>query len=462
MITQEQILNSLKHIIDPDLNKDIVSLGFVRNIKVQDNNVSLDINLTTPACPIKAEFQNQARVALEKIPGIKNISVQMTAHPTASQTSSAPQETGLKNVRTLIAVSSCKGGVGKSTMSAALAQELSRRGNKVGLLDVDIHGPSLPTLFNLSQARVRQNERKMLVPLELNVTPAKAGVQQDSVWMPASAGMTNNLKLMSFGFLLGDAPAVMRGPMVTRYVQQLLLFVDWGELDYLFIDMPPGTGDVQLTITQTIKLTGAVIITTRQALSLVDVARGILMFEKVSVPILGVIENMAYFICDACDKKHFIFGEGRAQNLQERFGVPTLAEVPLLTTLTQKFDHYVANSFIQQALDSLVRAVGRNSLEARDVPAVRFDQENIYLRFSDGKEWMVENRALRASCECALCVSEVTGKPLLNPAQIRPDIVPTEIVPLGRYAIGVTWNDGHSSGIYPYKKIEEICKVGSK
>ena len=439
MITLEQILNSLKHIIDPDLNKDIVSLGFVRNVQIQGGAVSLDINLTTPACPIKVQFQNQAQEALQKIPGVKTVSVQMTAHPAAAQSAQAPQETGLKSVRSLIAVSSCKGGVGKSTVAAALAQELSHRGYKVGLLDVDIHGPSLPTLFNLAGARVRQNEKKMLVPLE-----------------------SNGLKLMSFGFLLGDAPAVMRGPMVTRYVQQLLLFVDWGELDYLFIDMPPGTGDVQLTITQSVKLTGAVIVTTRQALSLVDVARGILMFEKVSVPILGIVENMSYFICDACDKKHFIFGEGRAHSLQDRFGVSTLAEIPLLPQLTKKFDRYVANSFIQEATDALARAIGRNSVASKEIPTVRFDNENIYLKFSDGKQWCVDNRALRLSCECALCVSEVTGDKILNPAQIRPDIKPIEIVPLGRYAIGVTWNDGHSSGIYPYKKIEELAeKLGT-
>ncbi|MEI7999605.1 MAG: Mrp/NBP35 family ATP-binding protein, partial [Candidatus Omnitrophota bacterium] len=189
---------------------------------------------------------------------------------------------GLSKVKNIIAVSSCKGGVGKSTVAAGVAKALLRQGMKVGLLDADLHGPSIPTLFNLPSVDIRLNEFKMAVPAEVE-----------------------GLKLMSFGFLLGDAPAVMRGPIVANYIQQLLFQTDWGELDYLIIDMPPGTGDIQLTITQSIRLTGAVIVTTRQTLSLVDVARGILMFEKVKVPILGIVENMAFFICDACEKKHY-------------------------------------------------------------------------------------------------------------------------------------------------------------
>src|SRR5665213_1019580 len=229
----------------------------------------------------------------------------------------------LSKVKHVIAISSCKGGVGKSTVACALALELARRGFKTGLLDADIYGPSLPSLFQLRDAKVKSNEFKLLTPIE-----------------------HNGLKLMSFGFLLGDAPAVMRGPIVTRYIQQLLLQTDWGELDYLIIDMPPGTGDIQLTITQSIKLTGAVIITTHHSLSLVDTARGILMFEKVKVPILGVIENMAYFLAPDTGKKYYIFGEQKAGALSTRFGVKTLAEVPITEQLSGDMRAYQSNGYI--------------------------------------------------------------------------------------------------------------------
>ncbi len=435
MINEEIILKSLKHIIDPDLKKDIVTLGFVKNIVINGAQVSLDIVLTTPACPVKEEFRAQAEKALIALDGVRTVKVNMTAQQAANaQPAAAGANHPLSKVGAIIAVSSCKGGVGKSTMAGALAQELAHRGYKVGLLDADIHGPSLPTLFNIINAEVHVNKQNQIFPIE-----------------------KDGMKMMSFGFLLGDAPAVMRGPIVTRYIQQLLFNVLWGELDYLFIDMPPGTGDVQLTITQSVKLTGAVIVTTRQSLSLVDVSRGILMFERVNVPILGVIENMAYFSCDSCDKKHFIFGESHANSIQERFGIPTLAEVPLLPRLTQNFDAYIGNSFIQDATDHVIRAVGKSSMEDRSVPGITYDAKSITLKWNNGRVWKVDNKVLRASCQCALCINEMTGEKIIDEAKIRPDIAATQISPLGNYAIGVTWNDGHSSGIYPYKNIEKLA-----
>ncbi|MBI3602201.1 MAG: P-loop NTPase [Candidatus Omnitrophica bacterium] len=326
----------------------------------------------------------------------------------------------MKNVSHIIAVSSCKGGVGKSTIAALMAQELSRRGFKTGLLDADIYGPSLPSLFHLANVAIRSDEFKQIVPLD-----------------------HQGLKMMSFGFLLGDAPAVLRGPIVTRYIQQMLFNVAWGELDYLIIDMPPGTGDVQLTITQSVRLTGAVIVTTRHTLSLVDVARGILMFEKVQVPILGIIENMAYFVCDSCQKKHDIFGEARA--LEKRFGVKTLAEIPLDPSLHLQ-------SYISESVEGLLKVL-KDQNQQISLPEVSFDAQHIRLKFIDGKEKLLNNRDVRLSCGCALCADELTGKKILNPAKIRLDIAPKEIIPLGNYAVGITWNDGHSSGIYPYENL---------
>jgi Mrp family chromosome partitioning ATPase/DUF971 family protein len=435
MVTEQDVLNVLRRIIDPDFNKDIVSLGFVKNIKIEGRDVSLEIELTTPACPVKAEFQRQAEAAVQSIKGIRHVAVRMTAQ---QRTQPAPvnAQSALSGTRAIIAVSSCKGGVGKSTVAAHLSQELANRGFKVGLVDVDIHGPSIPALFNLKNVTVTGNEKKQIVPVE-----------------------RNNLKIMSFGFLLGDAPAVVRGPIITQYVQQILHNTAWGELDYLFIDMPPGTGDVQLTITQTVRLSGAVIVTTPQTLSLIDVARGILMFEKVSVPILGLIENMSYFLCDNCDKRHYIFGKNTSGSLKERFGIETLAELPLLPQLTMPLDKpTISNSLIIRAVDNVVMALGKSMLNQKQIPTIKFDPRQVSLTWPDGRQVTVNNRDLRLSCQCALCVDELTGEKTLKEVNIKEDIAPKTITPLGNYAVGVTWNDGHSSGIYPYRNIERLEK----
>jgi len=333
----------------------------------------------------------------------------------------------LSKVKHVVAISSCKGGVGKSTLACALAWELSQRGFKTGLLDADIYGPSLPSLFQLNDAKVHSNEFKLLTPVEYQ-----------------------GLKLMSFGFLLGDAPAVMRGPIVTRYIQQLLFQTDWGQLDFLILDMPPGTGDVQLTITQSVKLTGAVIVTTHHSLSLVDTARGILMFEKVKVPILGVVENMAYFLAPETGKKYYIFGEQKAGALSKRFGVKTLAEIPIQEELGQGMSAYQANPYVQKAVDELLQAVERTQSSQSDLKDAGFRDGRVVLVFSDGRELSAKAWDLRAQCACALCLSEVTGKSLVDTKKIPADINPKEILPLGNYAVGITWSDGHASGIYPY------------
>ena len=443
MVKESEILQTLKKVIDPDFNKDIVSLGFVQNIKIDGGKVAFDIALTTPACPVKSEFQAQAEQLVGRLSGVKEVHVNMTTLPNVIpqvQTGSnmaAPSD-ALKGVRSIIAVSSCKGGVGKSTTAALFAIELAQRGFKVGLIDADIHGPSIPTLFDLIHPEVYVNKDKQFIPIE-----------------------KHGMKIMSFGFLLGDAPAVMRGPIVTRYIQQLIYQTAWGELDYLFIDMPPGTGDIQLTITQTVKLSGAVIVTTPQTLSLVDVSRGILMFEKVEVPILGIVQNMSYFVCDNCNKKHFIFGGSHSGSLLDRFGLETLAEIPLLPQFTMKFDEPLRNQYIMDAVDKTVRALGKISIQQKQVPTIKFDAEHTYLTWPDGTQSTVSNRDLRLSCRCALCMNELTGEQILKPQSIKSDIAPTKISTLGNYAIGIDWNDGHSSGIYPYKSIKELTTAGN-
>jgi DUF971 family protein len=211
--------------------------------------------------------------------------------------------------------------------------------------------------------------------------------------------------------------------------------------------MPPGTGDVQLTITQSIRLTGAVIVTTRQTLSLVDVSRGILMFEKVKVPILGIVDNMAFFVCDSCEKKHYVFGD--TQSLEKRFGVKTLVEIPLIPSQDLK-------EYMLQCANSLLQVVENQSKTSESIPQISFDAQNILLKFQDGRQIVLDHRQVRLACQCAVCVNEMTGKKMLNPAQVKVDIAPKEITPLGNYAIGINWNDGHSSGIFPYTLLEQL------
>jgi len=432
MMTEEKILDALRVIIDPDFNKDIVSLGFIKNLKINGSDVSFDVQLTTPACPIKKEFQEKAETVVMALEGINKVVVTMTSAPRPQSSPQHPQST-LSGVHSIIAVSSCKGGVGKSTVAAHLAQELARRGYAVGLVDADVHGPSIPALFDCKTATIYGNEKKQLIPLQ-----------------------RGNLKIMSFGFLLGDAPAVMRGPIVTQYVQQILHNTSWGELDYLFIDMPPGTGDIQLTITQTASLSGAVIVTTPQTLSLIDVARGILMFEKVNVPILGLIENMSYFLCDECNKKHYIFGENKRASLQDRFGIDLLAELPMLSQMTSCVNANIGNSYVMDAADKVVMALGKSSILQKQVPKIDFDAQSITLTWTDGSCICVNNRDLRLSCQCALCINELTGEKILKERDVKEGIAAKSVTPLGNYAIGITWNDGHTSGIYPYKTIREL------
>ena len=443
MVTKDQVLGALAQIVDPDLGRDIVALGFITTLEIEDGHVLVEIRITTPACPVRDQFKADAERLVAALDGVRSVTVSITSAPPqsaaqrpAAQRSGAPRESGLDQVGALIAVASCKGGVGKSTVAAALACELAQRGHRVGLLDTDIFGPSIPTLFDCRD-------------LDLQAAPG-------NLLLPAQVGA---LKLMSFGFWLGDAPAVMRGPMVTNYIQQLLHGVQWGELDYLFLDLPPGTGDIQLTITQAVELNGAVVVTTPQPLALADVGKGILMFDKVSVPVLGVVENMAYF--DAGGERHAVFGSGGGRRLQERFGIEVLGQLPLdPQRYGRTFGGELDLPEIAFAADRMVRALGRASV-ARESISVEHDAERITLRWADGKAVSVANRDLRASCRCAHCVNEFSGKRTADPAAIPADVHPREIRTVGNYALSITWSDGHSTGLFPYPTIEQLAAAAA-
>jgi len=433
VIKERDILDALRVIIDPDFHQDIVSLGFVQDIRVSpDGGVAFTIELTTPACPIKDQFKEQAERVVRALPGVTGVEVRMTARSRPER--KLAQGSGLKAVANIIAVTSCKGGVGKSTVAAMLAVNLARRGYRTGLLDADIFGPSVPTLFNLHETGVEATEDEYILPRK-------------------AAG----LSIVSFGFMLGDQPAVMRGPMVSNFVQQLLHQVAWGELDYLVVDFPPGTGDVQLTLSQQAQIDAAVIVTTPHALSLTDVRKGILMFEKVDVPVIGIVENMAYFECDGCAKKHYIFGASGDQQLQERFGLETLASLPMRAALQGEIAALAGSPEASETTDAVIMALGRQQLARPQKPEVEATESHIHLHWPDGRTTSVANRALRLSCGCALCVDEMTHQPILDPDRVPADVHATEIRTIGNYALGITWSDGHNTGFFPYKAIVALA-----
>ena len=303
-VNEQLILDSLRQIKDPDLHKDIVALGFVRDLKIDGGHVSFRIVLTTPACPVKAEMESAAKDIVGGLPGVTAVSVTMDAEvPKGRGLGEKVAITGVKNI---VAVSSGKGGVGKSTVAVNLAVSLALDGARVGLMDADVYGPNVPIMLGASDARPEVDVNK-LVPIE-----------------------AFGVKFMSMALLQpGDKPMIVRGPILHGLVKQFLSDVKWGELDYLIVDMPPGTGDVQLSLAQLVPVQGAVLVTTPQQVAVADVRRALRMFETVAIPVLGIVENMSYFVAPDTGTRYNIFGEGGGRALAERYHVPFLGAVPL-------------------------------------------------------------------------------------------------------------------------------------
>jgi Mrp family chromosome partitioning ATPase/DUF971 family protein len=493
---QGEVLSTLKSVIDPDLGSDIVTLGFVQNLKLDGRDVSFDVELTTPACPVKEQFQLDCQQLVQDLPWTNNIQVTMTAQPSVQETATL----GMSQVGAVIAVSSCKGGVGKSTTAVNLAFSLQRLGATVGIFDADVYGPSLPTMITPQDDTVRFVGRQV-APLQ-----------------------RNGVRLMSFGYV-NDGSAVMRGPMVTQLLDQFLSVTHWGALDYLILDMPPGTGDIQLTLTQKLNITAAVIVTTPQELSFADVVRGVEMFDTVNVPCIAVVENMAYYEVEsstpqwneealesairtklvefgvelngdgegtdtlakdlvqvvlrnareksADPEKIQIFGAGHRDRLSQQWGIEHSFSIPLLnkiaangdngTPFVLEFPDSPPAKIYQELASAVVSEVAKTKFAKSTRPSVQYDAESHLLQVSQNGVGSTDEEhvatlppaELRRACRCAACVEELTGRQILVPSSVSDKIAPRNMVPTGNYALSVDWSDGHRS-LYPYRQIRAL------
>jgi ATP-binding protein involved in chromosome partitioning len=305
-ISEEQAMNALKSVKYPGFSRDIVSFGLVKLVNIDNGEVRVQLALATNDPNVPATIKNDAEKVLRAIDGVRSVKVLIDIQAPPGGAGAGMGATRISGIRHVIAVASGKGGVGKSTVAANLAVALQQTGAQVGLCDCDIYGPSISLMFG-TRERPTATEENKIVPIE-----------------------QYGLRLMSMGFLLDDtSPAILRGPMVTRYTQQFLRQVEWGDLDYLVLDLPPGTGDIQLTIVQTVALSGAIIVTTPQEVALIDARKAATMFDKVNVPVLGLVENMSYFVSPSDAKRYDIFGSGGGEREAKRLRVPLLGQIPI-------------------------------------------------------------------------------------------------------------------------------------
>ncbi len=303
-LNESSVLEALKAIRDPDLNRDIVSLKFIKNLRIDGGRVAFAIELTTPACPVKEQMREQARAVVAALPGVSSVDIEMTAQVRAAvpaDMSKAPVP-GVKNI---IAVGAGKGGVGKTTVAVNLAIALSQSGGRVALIDGDIYGPNVPLMLGINAQLTTDGDK---------IKPAEQ----------------YGIKLVSMAFLTGDdAPVIWRGPMLHGVIQQFFREVSWENVDYLIVDMPPGTGDIALSLSQTVPVAGSVVVTTPQTVSVADTRRAVRMYQKLNIPVLGLIENMSHFVCPNCQHESDIFGKGGGEALAEELSIPFLGRVPI-------------------------------------------------------------------------------------------------------------------------------------
>lgn len=499
---KNEILLSLKKIIDPDLNKDIVSCGFVKDLcfNLESSKVSFTLELTTPICPLKDSFEkNCVEIIKNERSYVKEVNIKFTSKSKKDELISREKiHANLENISNIIAVSSCKGGVGKSTLSVNIAFTLSQLGAKVGLVDCDLYGPNLEQLIPLESNTIFYKK-------PINETEEiKTNLQKRGILKKNSVELSNNdlregfvplvykgVQLISYAYLLNTrkntnsinkVSNILRGPMAGSIITQLITGTIWDDLDYLVLDFPPGTGDIQLSIAQTVAIDGAIIVTTPQELSIADVERGIHLFDKLNIPILTVVENMSYFICDGCEKKHEIFSRGDFSLITEKYGLECNFNFPLFSGLSKckfysnsnevDFPYVtVANrrdrvymEFVKLS-EFIVRKLSKNRYNDYK-PNFQFDNNKKIINCQipkDIKEIFVQENPIehltkinvsyneiRRLCRCAICYESGKNqfKEMYEPSNLLIDQLETT----GSYAITIIWSDGHTS-IISYSNI---------
>lgn len=458
-VTSTQVLDALRKVTDPGSGKDVVSLGLVVNVRIQHGKVSFDLYVPSHAESHMDEIRAAATKAVKSVDGVVAVMPNLLKKPKPRVVHGAQLIPGVNHV---IVVGSGKGGVGKSTTAVNLAAALKKLGYTTGLLDADIYGPSVPTMMGKGVDRPSDGQHpatddNMLIPFDFQ-----------------------GVKVISLGLLIGkDQPTVWRAPMATKMIQQFISGVKWGELDFLIVDLPPGTGDIQLTLSQQSNLTGAIIVTTPQQVA-VDIARkGLLMFKHVGVPILGVVETMSGFGCSSCGTVSSIFGEGGAARLSKEDAVPLLGQIPVDAALVKACDEGEpivfrdtkspsAQAYMQMAARVVATIEGQQRSEASDVVPLAVEAlpaadatsgHELAVYWSDGQKFRYSAQELRFACPCAVCVDEFSGERKITKDSVAKDVALEKALPVGRYGINLVWSDKHSTGIYTYRYLRELDAV---
>jgi ATP-binding protein involved in chromosome partitioning len=455
-VTSADVLDSLRKVTDPTSGRDLVSLGLVVNVRVQAGKVSFDLYVPAASEGHIDALKAAAVKAVKAVPGVSAVFPNVFKKPKPRVVHGAQAVPGVNHV---IVVGSGKGGVGKSTSAVNLAAALKKLGYKVGMLDADIYGPSVPTMLGRylptsSEPLEARMDENLIIPFDVD-----------------------GMKVISIGYLIGkDQPTVWRAPMATKMIQQFLLGVKWGELDFLIIDLPPGTGDIQLTISQQANITGAVVVTTPQRVAVNIARKGLLMFKHVGVPVLGLIETMSGFACGECGAVTSIFGEGGAAQLAKDDSVPLLGQIPVDADLVRACDEGEpivmrapqspsARAYLQAA-SQLVATVEAQAGDGADLVPLAVEPipgdssasggHRLAVYWSDGQKFVYNARHLRGHCPCAVCVDEFTGERKVGEAAVAEDVALEKALPVGRYGVNLVWNDKHSTGIYTYRYLREL------
>jgi Mrp family chromosome partitioning ATPase/DUF971 family protein len=446
---EQQVLDALKNVIDPDFGENIVNCGFVKVLKAtEDGQVAIVLELTTPACPVKDEFNRLSKEFVRRLEWVKEVDVIMTAAPKSNMLDVPEAPPGLRGVKNIIAISSCKGGVGKSTTCVNLAMTLMQMGAKVGIFDADVYGPSLPTMVSPEFEKLEMSKDGAITPVEFE-----------------------GVKIVSFGYA-GQGSAIMRGPMVSGLVNQLLTTSEWGELDYLLLDMPPGTGDIHLTLGQVVPITAAVVVTTPQKLAFIDVDKGVRMFAKLEVPCVCVVENMSTFTGDD-GKVYRPFGKGSGRSICDAYDIPHLIEMPIEPGLSSGGDSGIPMTLSDPTgpIAALYTEIG--ACVVREVakinsgrgPTAFLDPDRrgcLKVQISDvddGKPFYVSGASVRKSDQSARVKnSNESPDVLLNGQKVPDDLEPVSVATVGNYAVSITWPDGFSQ-VAPFRVLRTLPRI---